>query len=182
LKSDKAQLKRGTSTKDRLFKKIQKLEVPLGSYEIDGTEVPEESIALYINPNPRCFKKASIATLKMIADNIGKDRYQNPHSVSLNAIQVSKSRTFRVDFDFDIPNPHYDRHIKDIAFESTGNKECFDIIKTRGGYHVLVEPSKATDKMWHQKLTKLGSPDQKGDLLLPVVGCCQGDFIPHFLR
>jgi hypothetical protein len=139
-------------------------------------------LALYINPNPRCFKKASITTLKMIVDNIGKDRYQNPYSISLNAIQVSKSRTFRVDFDFDVPNQHYDQHIKDIAFEATGNKECFEIIKTRGGYHVLVDPKKTAEKMWYQNLTKGGVPDQMGDLLLPVPGCCQGGFTPHFIN
>lgn len=182
LKADKGQLKRGTSTKERLIGKIKKLETSVGSYDIKGIEIPQETLALYINPNPRCFKKASIVTLKMLADNIGNDKYQNPHSIALNAVQVSKSRTFRVDFDFDINNQHFDKHIKDTVYEAVGNTNCFDIIKTRGGYHVLIDPSEATEKRWFQNLTKEGRADQSGDLLLPVPGCCQGGFVPHFLK
>lgn len=182
LKSDKSQLARTTSTKDRLFDKIRKMEVPVGTYKINGVEeIPMDTLALYIHPTPRNMKSASIKTAKMILDNIDKNKYQNPKSVALNAIQVSKSGVFRVDFDFDIINEHYDKHIKDIAYESTGNIDCFDIIKTKGGYHVLVDPSKTTEKRWYQNLVSNKNVDQSGDLLLPVVGCVQGDFVPKFL-
>ena len=127
------------------------------------------------------MKKSSIKTCKLLLDNIEKDRYQNPKSIALNAIQVSKGTTYFVDFDFDIQNKDFDRHIKDIVFEATGNEDCFNIVKTRGGYHVLIDPSKTTEKRWYQNMTENKLIDQKGDLLLPVVGCCQGDFVPHFI-
>jgi hypothetical protein len=182
LKSDKSQLARTTSTKDRLFDKIRKMEIAVGGYKIGGIEeIPMDTLALYIHPTPRCMKKASITTAKMILDSISKDRYQNPKQVALNAIQVSKSKTFRLDFDFDVINRDYDKHIKDIVQEATGNSSSFDIIKTRGGYHVLVDPKDTYNKRWYQNIRSNNLVDQSGDLLLPIPGCCQGDFTPHFI-
>jgi len=180
LKSDKSQLARTTSTKERLFDKIKKMEVPVGTYKINGVEeIPMNTLALYIHPTPRSMKNASIKTAKTILDNIAKDKYQNPKSIALNAIQVSKTKTFRVDFDFDTGMDVTD--LKRIVEESVGNDNCFDIIQTRGGFHVLVNPIKTSNKRWYQNLSAYTTVDQSGDLLLPVVGCCQGDFIPHFI-
>lgn len=181
LKSDKAQLARGTATKDRLISKIKKLEVPLGTYTIGDKPVPENTLALYITPNPRCLRRASLKTAKMVLEDIDKGRVRNPKAIAMDAIQVSKSKTFIVDFDFDIVNENYDKHIGDIVYEATGNEDCFNILKTRGGYHVLVDPSLATDKKWYQNLTKNNNIDQTGDLLLPVAGCIQGGSTPKFI-
>jgi len=171
LKSDKSQLARTTSTKERLFDKIKKMEVPVGTYKINGVEeIPMDTLALYIHPTPRSMKNASIKTAKTILDNIAKDKYQNPKSIALNAIQVSKTKTFRVDFDFDTGMDV--RDLKRIVEESVGNDNCFDIIQTRGGFHVLVNPIKTSNKRWHQNLSAYTTVDQSGDLLLPVVGCC----------
>lgn len=181
MKSDKSQLARGVSCKDRLYNKIKKLEVKKGTYDIKGISIPQNTLALYIHPNPRSMKKASLLTARMILDNIGKDRYQNPKSISLNALQVSKSRTIVVDFDFDVANLDYDGHIKDIAYETLGNDECYKIVRTRGGYHILIDPTKTTEKNWHQNISKNKLVDQSGDLLLPVPGCVQGGFVPKFI-
>lgn len=181
VKSDKSQIARGTAKKEWLYDKIKKLEVEVGSYRTNGEPIPQESLALYILPNPRSMKKASIKTAKMILDNIDKDKYQNPKSIALNAVQVSKSRAVFVDFDFDVePNPLFKLRLFELAEEATGNKESFDVIQTRGGYHVLVRPKLCNNKKWHQELSKNSYVDQKGDLLLPVVGCCQGGFVPKF--
>ena len=181
LKADKAQVARGTATKDRLYDKIKKLEVLLGTYKIGNVEIPENTLALYITPNPRCMRKASLKTAKMILDNIDKGIVRNPKAIALDAVQVSKSRTVFVDFDFDIRNSDFDRHIFDILVEATGNEHCFDIIRTKGGYHTLVRPSQTINKNWHQNISINKSIDQSGDLLLPMVGCVQGDFVPKFI-
>ena len=190
LKSDKSQIKRFTSDKKRMFDKVKKLEVELGSYRVKDIEVPDNTLALYITPNPRCVKKASLKTIKMLVDNIDKDNYQNPQAVALNALQVSKSRTVFVDFDVDNKvsdregYKNYGNYLKDFAFNKTGSRGCFDIIETNGGYHVLVRPSDVREnfkKGWHQKISENQYIDQSGDLLLPVPGTTQGGFTPKFI-
>ena len=58
-KKDKSQLKRFVTTKERLINKIKQLEVKKGTYTFNDIAVDENSLALYINPNPRNLKKAT---------------------------------------------------------------------------------------------------------------------------
>ena len=74
-------------------------------------------------------------------------------------------------------------------------------MKTRGGYHLLVEPQVANNNIRSFYNTGLSSVDKltinwfvqiqnhlkglidnEGDQLLPVPGCCQGGFTPYFLN
>lgn len=191
---DKSQLKRFVSNKERLFEKIKQLECVVGAYRTDDGEIiTDDGIALYITTNPRDMKKATFNSIKSLVDLIEKDcKNLNPHSEVLSQIHKSKSRTTFVHFDIDLPtglesdnnsnkcsmpiNEIYDNISKIIG------KAAFNIVKTRGGCHVLISPEKVVskEKNWHPQIRSIINCDQSGDLMIPVVGCCQGGFVPHF--
>ena len=182
--NDKTQLKRFTADKERLLDKIRQLEIPLGRWKLKNGEAPQNSLALYISINPRCMKKATELMGKKCWD-LMKDKNYNLHAEALSCIQMSKSRTCYIDFDIDT---------KAIDLDETWlNQEIgennYQIVETRGGYHLLVNPEKASayrqskfgDKNWYQKIQKKYPIDQSGNELMPVPGTFQGGFVPRFL-
>jgi hypothetical protein len=184
LKADKQQLKRFTSTKGFLIDKIRQLECRIGTYKYDGKEVPIESLALYIMPNPRDMIKATKNSLKKFVDVIcsNDDNVNfNPHQEVLSQIQTSSSKKRFIDFDFD--NISFEDLIQQL--ENKINLNAVNILKTRGGYHILVEIDKIDTKnykQWYSNIQSIASCDVTGDVLLPVVGCVQGDFVPRFVN
>ena len=187
IKTDKAQLKRITVHKKSLMKqKIEQMECAFGSYKTkDGDNIPQEALALYITPNPRSQRKAMFNLIKRIADiQIANTTGYNIHAEAMSAIQKCKSRACFIDFDIDFPE---DKEInltelKPFIEENVGTKGVH-YLRTRGGYHVLVEPSKIDkqfEKTWYKNMIKHPYVDIKGDAMIPVPGCTQGNFIPHF--
>jgi hypothetical protein len=182
IQSDKAQLKRFTSNKEYLFQKIKQLECELGSYVSKGITITNDALAIYITPNPRSLKRATIGALKQFADLITKDYTgYNPHQEVLSQIQKSKSRTVFMDLDFD--DITYEELYRNI--EGKINMEALNFLQTRGGFHILVEIDKIHkefEKSWYKILTKLPNVDIIGDNMIPIVGCTQGGFIPKFMQ
>jgi hypothetical protein len=181
IKGDKQQLKRFTSKKEHLIDKIKQLEVKQGCYKNNGVVVPEKTLALYINPNPRSFEKAAKKSLKELVDKVTEPyNGYNPHQLVLSNIQKASSRKRFMDFDFDYVTYNYlIDELKNII-----NDDSYNILETRGGYHVLVEMSKIHGefkKNWYNNITKIKGCDVSGDNLIPAVGCTQGDFVPHFV-
>jgi len=170
---------RGISDKKSLFRKFQQLECPIGAYQKKDEIVPQESLALYINPNPRDLYKASLNTLSSLVDNIKKNhRTASPHKEALSCIQTSPAEKVFIDFDVDEKEEGTLEKITNIL-----NGITPEIIETRGGYHILVRIAdipKVQDKRgWYVAMG--GMSDAMGDVLVPCVGCVQGDFIPRFL-
>lgn len=193
LKADKGQLKRFTASKEQALNKIKKLEVELDSYEVDGVKVNEESLVLYVTVNPRDMHKAGLKTAKelvsMMAD--GKTIY-NPQSVALNQIQVTGVKRY-FDIDLDLKEGQTLSHLelydllmdKDLINAGAVDK---NIIKTRGGYHILVELDKISEyykKSWYNNFSQLKDERftimMNGDNMTPVPGCIQSDFIPYLI-
>lgn len=182
VKSDKAQLKRFTSTKDRLLTKIRQLSCPVGSYIQDNNPdhtVPQEALALYISPNPRNLWKATTGSLVKLAHMIQTaNKNANPHSEVMSEIQRTCSRKVWVTFDVDTK----DEGVIPLVNDAVGDINARLILETRGGYHVLVSPDKVPDthrKSWHKKIAAIS--DITGDSMIPVPGTYQGGFTPHFV-
>jgi hypothetical protein len=181
LKSDKCQIKRITSKTDWLKDKIRQLEVSVGAYRQDGLEIPQESLALYITVNPRNMELAAKNLLVTLAQVITHPyNGYNPRSMAMSEIHKACSRKVWLDFDFD------HNQIEDtLRGAARGiNEDCLRVLKTRGGFHLLVDVNRVEDrynKTWYRHLSALDGVDVKGDNLIPVVGCTQGEFVPHFI-
>lgn len=180
--ADKAQLKRFTASKKTLIQKIRQLECEVGSYQINGISIPQETLALYITPNPRSKTIAAKKTLIELANLITSDKNNYcPRAVSMNAMHKSCSRTVFFDFDYDFKD--ISETIEKIKEKDIINISACNFIQTRGGFHLLVKISDIEtrySKKWHQGLSELGA-DVKGDNLVPVVGCWQGGVVPKLI-
>lgn len=184
ISSDKQQLKRFTSTKEFLFEKIKQLECEVGCYKQKHNPIPQEALAVYISPNPRDMMKAGKNSLIKLADLVTKAYAGwNPHQECMSELQKACSRKIYCDFDIDIPLEDADVLIKEI--NSKINSDCYKIMKTRGGVHILVELKKINPqyaKTWYNNMTSMTGVDIKGDNMIPIPGCTQGNFIPNFIK
>lgn len=179
LKSDKTQLRRFTANKDNIIQKIRQLEVGLGLYLSGDVAVPEESLALYINPNPRDMLKATREVARKSLDLCLSEHHgYNIHAEALSCIQRAKPQRAQWQ-DFDIDDSSFDLNI----LKKILNNDCYRVLKTRGGFHVLVEPRKVSGeykKTYYKNMLKY--TDQVKDNMLPCPGVCQGEFVPHFVK
>jgi len=190
---DRTQLRRFLATKQDMISKINQLECPLGSYLTEeGDILPTSGMALYITLNPRDMRKAVVSSAKALIDLIAKED-SNPHSEVMSQIHKAKSRTTFVHFDIDKPtgteadahSPKNATPISDLLLEAEKivGRKAMTIIETRGGCHLMVDPKKVVSeyKNWHGEIVKKIPCDQTGDLMVPVVGCTQGGFVPRFV-
>jgi hypothetical protein len=181
IKTDKAQCKRFTSKTNRLREKILQLECPLDSYSIKGETIPQEALALYISVNPRDMYAATKNGLIKFATLMTQEyNGYNPHQEIMSEIHRACSRKVWYDFDFD--NVELDTTLAKV--DGILNLDCVKVLKTHSGFHLLVNLKGIREefsKSWHQKMSTLEGIDVRGDNLIPVPGCVQGEFVPHFV-
>lgn len=181
--SDKQQVRRIITKKEYLFEKIQQLECPVGSYKQNGNDIPQEALALYITVNPRDLMKAGINSFKKLAEIVVAKKYNgyNPYQLMMSEIQKAVSRKIYYDLDFDEANM-----VSTVAeLNKYINHDCYRVLKTRGGFHILIELSKVDkkySKSWYKRVTKLAGCDLKSDNMIPVCGTHQGGFTPYFSK
>ncbi len=182
IRSDKQQLARIVCNKESMFDRIKQLECGRGVYRTrDGDPMPEEALALYITPNPRSHILATKEALKMMADYLTSN--YNGYRLDQDVIScVQKCCGSRIYFDLDFDNVDLTTTLAQIV--QYINKDCLTVLKTRGGFHVLVKLSDIDNsfkKSWYKNITTLPGVDVRGDNLIPVPGCTQGMFTPHFI-
>lgn len=178
--NDRNQLSRFISKKDRLIQKLYSLEIKEGNYMLGSrVEAPQESLVTYIMPNPRNVRSATFNSIGKLSQMLKtNNKGFNPCVEVMSCIQKCKSRTVHVDFDFDFK----DDLIIEKCIELIG-KDAITVIETRGGYHVLADVKKINVKSnnkWYLQIKEMGA-DEAGDMMLPIVGCVQGGFVPKFV-
>ncbi len=98
----------------------------------------------------------------------------------MSEIHAACSRKVYFDLDFD----HVDLNETIEKIKGFINEDCVKVLKTYGGFHVLIEfgkIGKQFEKTWYKNISSIEGVDIKGDNLIPVPGCTQGGFIPHFI-
>ncbi len=178
---DAGQLARIASKKQDLKEKIRRLETPVGSYTRDNIAAPQEALATYIGLNPRSLIKANKNLLVELAKRFADGNTNfNPITLATTEIHRATDRKFFVDFDYDNTEPA--EHLPVI--QNTLPKDAYQILKTRGGFHLIVELEKVEilKTNWYLTLAQLKNCDVKGSgNLTPIPGCTQGGFTPYFL-
>lgn len=166
--------------KSEFLNKLQRLETPLGSYARNGIAASQEAIAVYMAMNPRSLIKANQALLVELAKRFAAGETDfNPITLANTEIHRATDRKFIVDFDFDDVEPA--EHLPQI--QAALPDGSYRILKTRGGFHLLVELDKVNGlRTWHKTIAGLPKCDVRGsNTLTPIPGCTQGGFTPHFL-
>lgn len=176
---DSGQLARVVAKKEDLKEKIRRLETPEGSYSRDGTTAPQNALAVYIGLNPRSLPKANRNLLVELATRIASGETEfNPVSAATTEIHRATDRKFFVDFDYDDAEPDDYR----AEIEKALPPEAYRVLKTRGGFHLIVDLRTKPQGNWYQKLASLPKCDVRGAKnLTPVPGCTQGGFTPYFM-
>lgn len=193
LTADKTQLKRFVCDKNNIIKKLRHLEVKLGAYTFDikGKSIPinQESLVVYITPNPRNMDKAAKRLdLYMSQERLNDRTIFNPHALALNAIQTTPIQNKKFfDWDIDIKEGQtFD--IEDLTtwLEGKINIEGIGgIIQTRGGFHVLINLHGVSNEFkssWFLNFSR-GADERisvmkNEDNMIPFPGCVQSDFSP----
>lgn len=188
---DRSSLKRFVSDSYRLYDKIKQLENI--EWKIKGQVVPQETLAVYIHPNPRCMTKASYHLIKVLLNRI--ENYVENINVVQEALTSIQKSPRKIYLDFDIDSKEEVPDLSDLLVS-----DCYKILETKGGYHILVRTKRATsfnkqihklnpdlpkEKFplnWYGAIKQRFDIDAGGDLMIPIPGCTQGNFIPKFIQ
>ena len=177
---------------EELRDKVLDFCVPKGRYkDKNGLALPEHSFTLYITPNARDVKRASVSVVQKITEAL-----LNPNTPlkleNMMLSEIHKYSTNKVYMDFDVDPKGKDdlNYILEEIYKELGNSK-YHVVKTRSGAHVLLEKSTIDPKVkntfykyisgMRHRLILEGDVEVKGDTMLPVPGCAQGGKMPYIM-
>ncbi len=178
-------LKRETvGNKERIIQTIRQWEVAEGTYQSNEVPINQMNLGVYIGYNPKNQYNACFELIEQCLANIRTNKQNiNIKSMANDVIQGSNGSKNFIDIDVDIKDGEDYLEIEKFI-RSVVAKEHLTFIKTNGGFHCLVKLEGLKGNMtWYQQIK---SHQFKSELnimsndLIPVVGCNQGKFIPHF--
>lgn len=181
------QLKREVAiTKDKIEKVIRQWEVNEGIYTYkDDSPIDVRNLGVYIGFNPKDQHKAIFELMDICLANIRfNNKNMNVKSMANSAIQVSNGTKNFIDIDVDIKENENPLLIIDFI-KSIIEESALTFIKTSGGFHCLVRLSEIKSHTWYNKIKEHPFKSELNIMnndLVPVVGCNQGQFVPHFIN
>lgn len=183
-------LKREAVPKNKISQWVRQLQIEVGNYTtVDGKPIHQDNLGVYISYNPKDQYKACFDLMGKCMDNLRlKRNNMNIVSMARDVIQVTNGTKKFIDIDVDIKEGENYREIMKYI-KSCAGEENLTFIKTSGGFHCLVKIERLKGKdgggKWYMTLKKHPFKSELNimpkDDLIPLVGCNQGKFVPHFL-
>ena len=164
--------------------------VPKGRYrDKNGLSLPETSFTIYITPNARDVRRASVGIVQKITEGL-----LNPNTPlkleNMVLSEIHKYSSNKVYLDLDVDPKGDDDLMKTLEtlYMILGDTE-YVTVKTRSGAHVLVKKETIDKKIKNtfykdvQKLsaTMEGEIEWIGDSMTPLPGCIQGNHMPYLM-
>lgn len=179
-------LKRETAnTKSKIIQIIRQWEVSEGTYESDCKPIDQRNLGVYIGFNPKNQYNACFELIQKCLDNIKRqEKNINVKSMANDIIQSSNGSKNFIDIDMDIKEGEI--YLDIVQFiRSVIADENLTFIKTNGGFHCLIRlDGMKGDSTWYNKIKAHKFKSELNIMsndLIPVVGCNQGQYVPHFL-
>lgn len=127
----KAQLAVAFTKRETIVDTVKTFEIAQGLYKINGVEIPNEILSVYIYPNARCYKKASYLIKQKIDENTYVNNViQNPIEIANTALKKSVFAKVYQDFDFDDVSDEEIEILKTQISEIL-NPEAYQTIKNK---------------------------------------------------
>lgn len=172
--------------KEVIVDMVKSWELPYGSYTTKkGDIIDNDSLVVYISPNPKSTSKAYIKLLEnsesILVNN--KNLLREANTCYFNSIS---RKTYKI---VDIDLEKQEELAEIVAYcKSILNESCLRVVRTRSGIHLLIELSKTPKTQWHKEIMQINSLFNVKEIneiapygMTPLVGTIQGGVVPIFI-
>jgi hypothetical protein len=175
---------------EELRDKVLDFCVPLGRYkDKNGKPLPEHSFTLYMTPNPRDARRASVGIVQKITEGLlNTNTPLKLENMVLSEIHKYSTNKYWIDLDVDPKGDDDLMKTLETLYMILGDTK-YITVKTRSGAHILVRKEtldKRIKNSFYKDIKAMsdgmeGEVEFKGDTMLPVPGCAQGGKMPYII-